>query len=280
MLLCKKSTAFLISFGKERIFSHLYPQWSPRLPFVSYLFFFDILRICQNLFHACPLEAGLTLMMGGRTVEGGSRARPTGGGSARVPRARASTPGHGAMASRSWGCTPGPAGTVTRAPGHRASATASAWKAKAGGTTGASGHRDSKAVMGSWRAQAAGRSTRGPGATVYRTDMALRHTPMEVSINPALLPCLFNGQNTQRWLSCILSVCNAVRPLKKALEFSLLAARETQLVTMFSIDLKTPLTSFQSVDSVCGASISVVQRWGHYNGITATIAYLGVTHTG
>lgn len=123
-------------------------------------------------------------MMGGRTVEGGNRVRPTGGGSVRGHRARGSTLGPGAMASRSWGCTLGLVGTVTKAPGRKANVTASAWRAKAAGSTGASGHKDLKAATDSWRAQTVELSMRGPGAMVYKMDMALRHTLMEVSINP------------------------------------------------------------------------------------------------
>lgn len=147
-----------------------------------FFLFLDILRICLNLFHACPLEAGLTLMMGGRTAGGGSRVRPTVEGFARDPRVRASTRALGVMASKSWVFIRGPAGTATRAPGRRASGTALEWRAKAAGSTEGSGHRGSKVATGSWRARPVGPGTRGRGATGCRMVTALKPTLMEVRL--------------------------------------------------------------------------------------------------
>lgn len=143
----------------------------------------DVLRICLNLFHACPLEAGLTLMTGGRTAGGGSRGRLMAEGSARGHRVRASMQAPGAMASRSWACTRGPAGTATRAPGRRANGMASGWRARAAGSTEASGRRGSKVATGSWRAQPVAPATKGRGATGCRMDTAPRPTRTEVRMS-------------------------------------------------------------------------------------------------
>lgn len=142
----------------------------------------DVLNICQNLFHACPLEAGLTLMMGGRTVEGGNRARRMAGGSARGPRARANTPGPGATDSKFSECTRGPVGTATKELGRRARGMALVWRAKGGGNIGGNGRKGSKAGMASWKAPAAVLVTKAPGATGCRMDTAQRPTRMEVSM--------------------------------------------------------------------------------------------------
>lgn len=119
-------------------------------------------------------------MMGGRTVEGGNRARPTAEGSARAPRARGNTQGPGAMDLRFLECTPGPVGTVTRERGHKARGMASAWRPKAGGSTRGSGRKGSKDAMGDSRAPAAGRVMKAPGATAYKMDMGPRPILMEV----------------------------------------------------------------------------------------------------
>lgn len=121
-------------------------------------------------------------MMGGRTAGGGSRVRPTDVGSALDPRVRGSTLGPGVTVLRSWACIRGPAGTATRVPGRRANGTASAWRAKADGSTEGSGLRGSKVVMGSWRARSAGPGMRGYGATVCRMDTGQKPTLMEVRI--------------------------------------------------------------------------------------------------
>lgn len=122
----------------------------------------------------------MTLMMGGRTAGGGSRARPMAEGSARDPRARASMRGPGAMASRSWASTRGPVGTVTKGPGRKASGMVWVWRARAAGSIEASGRRGSKVAMGSWRARPAVPAMKELGAMVCRMDMALKPTLMEV----------------------------------------------------------------------------------------------------
>lgn len=119
-------------------------------------------------------------MMGGRTVEGGNRARHMAEGSARGPRARGSTRGPGATDSKFSEFTLGPVGTVTKEPGRRARGMASAWRAKGGGSTRGNGHKGSKAGTGSWKALAAVPVTKAPGATAYRMDMARRPIRMEV----------------------------------------------------------------------------------------------------
>lgn len=124
----------------------------------------------------------MTLMMGGRTAGGGNRVRPTAGVFAQGPRVRASMPGHGATASKSWACTRGPAGTAIRVPGRKVSAMASAWRARAAGSTEESGRRVLKAVTGSWRAQPVEPGTRGRGATGCRMATAPKPTPMEVRL--------------------------------------------------------------------------------------------------
>ena len=129
---------------------------------------------------------------GCRTAEGGRRAGPVGEGPERGHRPRVSMQGPGATVLRSWAGTPGQAGIVTRAPGHRASATVWAWRARAAGITGASGHRASRVAMGSWRAQPVGPAMREPGATAYRMDTALRHTLTEVRTKPTLTLNTYN----------------------------------------------------------------------------------------
>lgn len=119
-------------------------------------------------------------MMGGRTVEGGSRARLMAKGSAQGPRARGNTQGPGAMDLRFLECTPGPVGTVIKEHGRRGRGTASAWRPKASGSTRGSGRKDSRAATGGWRASGAGLVMKGPGVTAYRMVMGLRHTLMEV----------------------------------------------------------------------------------------------------
>lgn len=121
-------------------------------------------------------------MMGGRTAGGGSRVKPMAEGFARGPRVRASTQELGATVLRFWACTRGPAGIATRAPGHRASDMALEWRARVAGSTEGNGHRDSKVATGSWRVRPVGRGMRGRGATVCRTDMALKPTLMVVRL--------------------------------------------------------------------------------------------------
>lgn len=124
----------------------------------------------------------MTLMMGGRTVEGGNRARLMAEGSARGPRARGNTRGPGAMDLKFLEFTLGPVGTVTEEPGRRARGMASVWRAKGGGSTRGNGHRGSREGMGSWKALAVAPVMKAPGAMAYRMDMARRPTRMEVRI--------------------------------------------------------------------------------------------------
>lgn len=131
-------------------------------------------------------------MMGGRTAGGGTRVKPMAEGSARGLRVRASMQEPGATVLRFWACTRGPAGTASRAPGHRASGMASEWRARAAGSTEGNGHRGSKVAMGSWRVRPVGPGMRGHGAMVCRTDTALKPTLMVVR----LLKLIFcNTQN-------------------------------------------------------------------------------------
>lgn len=174
-------------YGEESCFSITVYHGLPR----SFRAFSNLLRICQNLFHACPLEAGLTLMMGGRTVAGGSRARLTAEGSAQVPRARGNTQGPGAMDLRFLECTPGPVGTVIKERGRRERGMASVWRPKASGSTRGSGHKDSRVATEGWKASAAGLVMKGPGVMAYRMVMVLRHTLMEVrKINITFIYCV------------------------------------------------------------------------------------------
>lgn len=127
-------------------------------------------------------------MMGGRTVEGGSRARLTAEGSAQGPRAKGNTQGPGAMDLRFLECIPGPVGTVIKEPGRRGRGTASAWRPKASGSIRGSGRKDSRAAMGGWKASEAGLVMKGPGVMAYRMVMGLRPTLMEVrKINATLI---------------------------------------------------------------------------------------------
>ncbi len=119
-------------------------------------------------------------MMGGRTVEGGNRARRMAEGSARVPRARGSMRGPGAMDSKFLEFTLGPAGTVTKEHGRRARGMALERRAKGGGSTRGNGHKGSKADTGNWKALAAVPVMKAPGATAYRMDTAQRPTRTEV----------------------------------------------------------------------------------------------------
>lgn len=157
------------------------PYFSPRVFF--FLSFFFLLRLqgnCQDLFHACPLAAGSTLTMGGHTAEGGTTVRRMATGSARDPRARASTVGPGPMALSCWVSTLGPAGTPTRAPGLRARDTAWASRIKAAGCTRVSGRTALRDAMACGRARGRAGSTRGRGITGSRTDTEQRRTQMEV----------------------------------------------------------------------------------------------------
>lgn len=149
----------------------------------SSFFFFraSFHKIWLNLFHACPLEAGLTLMMGGRTVEGGNRARLTGEGFVRAHRDRGNTPEPGAMGSKFWEFTLGPVGTATEEPGLRERGMALAWRAKGGGSIRENGHKGSREGTGSWKALV-DPDTKAPGAMDYKMDMDRRHTRMEVRI--------------------------------------------------------------------------------------------------
>lgn len=127
-------------------------------------------------------------MMGGRTVEGGSRARLTAEGSAQGPRAKGNTQGPGAMDLRFLECIPGPVGTVIKEPGRRGRGTASVWRPKASGSIRGSGRKDSRAAMGGWKASEAGLVMKGPGVMAYRMVMGLRPTLMEVrKINATLI---------------------------------------------------------------------------------------------
>lgn len=114
-------------------------------------------------------------------MEGGNRARLTGEGSARARRDRGNTPEPGAMGSRFWEFTLGPAGTVTEGPGLRERGMASAWRAKGGGSIRANGHKGSRGGTGSWKAPV-DPDTKAPGAMAYKMDMDRRHTRMEVRI--------------------------------------------------------------------------------------------------
>lgn len=157
------------------------PYSTPLLFF--FLFFLFLLRLqgnCQDLFHACPLAAGSTLTMGGHTAEGGRTAKHMATGSARDPRARASTAGPGPMASSCWVSTPGQAGTPTRARGLRARDTAWASRIKAAGCTRENGHMALRDGMACGKAQARVESTRGRGIMVSRMATEQRHTPTEV----------------------------------------------------------------------------------------------------
>lgn len=177
---------FLKNYPGGFVFSVPPPPQSPLfiIFFFSFSFFFEVWGICQNLFHACPLGAGSTLMMGGHTAAGGKTARPTGTASAPGPRGRASTPVPGATASRWWVSTPGLVETPTRAPGHRASAMALEWKTRASGSTRASGHMDLRDAMAYVRALRAAPSMRAPGTTDCRMDTAPRPTLTEVRAEP------------------------------------------------------------------------------------------------
>lgn len=135
----------------------------------------------------------MTLMMGGRTVEGGSRARLMAEGSAQGPRARGNTQGPGAMDLRFLECIPGPVGTVIKEPGRRGKGTASVWRPKASGSTRGSGRKDSRVAMGGWKASAVGLVMKGPGVMAYRMVMGLRRTLMEVrKMNDTLISCFSN----------------------------------------------------------------------------------------
>lgn len=129
-------------------------------------------------------------MMGGRTVEGGSRARLTAEGFAQDPRARGSMQGPGAMDLRFLESTLGPVGTVIKEPGRRGRGMASVWSPKASGSTRGSGHKDSRAAMGDWKASAAGLVMKGPGVMAYRMVMGLRHTLMEVRTHLYVSRCV------------------------------------------------------------------------------------------
>lgn len=153
----------------------------PRLFFLlSFSFLSRLQGNCQDLFHACPLAAGSTLTMGGHTAEGGRTARHTAMGSARDPRARASTAAPGPTASSCWAYTPGRAGTPTRALGPRARDTAWVWRTKAVGCTRESGRMASRDGTACGRARGRVGSTKGRGITGSRMDTALRHTRMGV----------------------------------------------------------------------------------------------------
>lgn len=165
------------------------PRLAPNCPYSSFPRLFFLLSFsflsrlqgnCQDLFHACPLAAGSTLTMGGHTAEGGRTARHTAMGSARDPRARASTAAPGPTASSCWAYTPGLAGTPTRALGHRARDTAWGWRIKAVGCTRESGRMASRDGTACGRARGRVESTKGRGITGSRMDTALRHTRMGV----------------------------------------------------------------------------------------------------
>lgn len=119
--------------------------------------------------------------MGGHTAEGGRTARRMATGSARDPRARASTVGPGPMALSYWGSTLGPAGTPIRALGLRVRDMVWALRIKAAGCTRASGRTALRDAMACGRAQEQVGSTRGRGTMGSRTDMEQRRTQMEVS---------------------------------------------------------------------------------------------------
>lgn len=146
----------------------------------SFSFLFEVWGICQNLFHACPLGAGSTLMMGDHTVEGGKRERPTAMASARDPRAKASTRARGATALRWWVSIPGPVGTPIKGHGRKASGMALELKTRASGFTKVSGHMDLRGATVCGRAREQAASTRVHGTTDYRMDMERRRTLMEV----------------------------------------------------------------------------------------------------
>lgn len=130
-------------------------------------------------------------MMGGRTVEGGNRARLTVEGFARAHRDRGNTPEPGAMGSKFSEFTLGPVGTVTEEPGLRERGMALAWRAKGGGSIRANGHKGSREGMGSWKALVVP-DTKAPGAMDYKTDMDRRPTRMEVRIqrHPLYYRCI------------------------------------------------------------------------------------------
>lgn len=93
----------------------------------------------------------------------------------------------GVTALRSWGSTLGPAATLTRAPGRRASAMALAWRAKGSGCTKENGPMDLRDGMGSESALETEPSTKAPGAMDYRMATGQRPTRMEVGA-AALIP--------------------------------------------------------------------------------------------
>lgn len=78
-------------------------------------------------------------MMGGHIAEGGKMAKHMAVEFAPDPRARASIVDLGPMALRSWESTPGPVGTLTRAPGLRARGMEQGSRTKVAGCTRASG---------------------------------------------------------------------------------------------------------------------------------------------
>lgn len=92
----------------------------------------------------------------------------------------------GVTALRCWGSTLGPAATLTRAPGRRASAMALAWRARGSGCTKESGPMDLRDDTGSENALEMGPSTKAPGAMDYRMATGQRPTRMEVGA--ALIP--------------------------------------------------------------------------------------------
>lgn len=106
-----------------------------------------------------------------------------------APRVKVNIRAPGVTALRCWGSTLGPAATLTRAPGRRASAMALAWRARGSGCTKESGPTDLRDGTGSENALEMGPSMKAPGAMDYRMATGLRPTRMEVGgvlISPKL----------------------------------------------------------------------------------------------
>lgn len=126
------------------------------------------------------------MTMEGRTVEAGRTERLMATESVPARRVKVNIRAPGVTALRCWGSTLGPAATLTRAPGRRASAMALAWRARGSGCTKASGPMDLRDGTGSENALETGPSTKAPGAMDYRMATGQRPTRMEVG--DALVP--------------------------------------------------------------------------------------------
>lgn len=128
------------------------------------------------------MAVALSSMTAELTAEAGRGGKPTGTASAPDPKARASSPAPGTTGSRWWASTPGPAGTRTRGTGRRGSVTGSGSKPKDTGFTEGNGLTDLKGDMASGSVLAVEQSMKEHGIMGFRTDMELKHMPMEVSL--------------------------------------------------------------------------------------------------